>query len=296
MIDNIKFSVLNKEEFEQNLESKGLINIKSTYNIITGERNDYPKIGKIHNIEVRVTPQNAIVIGSIHKYYNIITGVGNHNYNDFSYNQFVFAVNHLCNNLNINKERTKITNLEFGFNLETEQNPKSIIEKQILMYDYLDHNSNHSYRGKGCYKEFVKTDYSLKIYDKSKQFLIADKNILRIELKMTMSRYIQNKGVFNLNQLGKGAFRTFFRAFLNHFNKLMIVDSLNPPTGIRIDQTVLYQGCISPNHWKSLNAKEKNESKKEFKKIIEKSNHDKTHIVLRNKIIKKYKLLLNENS
>src|SRR5690606_29797565 len=120
-----------------------------------------------------------------------------------------------------------------------------------------------------------------------------DKSILRIELKMTTSRYIQGKGVFNLNQLGKGAFKTFFKAFLNHFNKLMIVDSLNPPKGVRVDQTVLYQGCISPNYWNNLSTNEKAESKKEFKKIIEKYNHNITHTFLRNRIIEKYKLLTN---
>jgi len=42
--------------------------------------------------------------------------------------------------------------------------------------------------------------------------------------------------------------------------------------------------------------KEKTESKKEFKKLIEKNNHNKTQTLLRNRIIEKYKLLINENS
>lgn len=296
MIDNIKFSILDKNLFERNLEAKNLISLKSTYNVITGEANEYPKTGKCHNLEIRVTSLSATIKGSIHKYFNIINGEGNQNYNDFSYSQFVFAINHLCESLQINKEKTKITNLEFGFNIETKQSPKSIIDKQLLMYNYLDHNRNHNYRGKGSYKEFEKTDYSIKVYDKSKQYKISHKNILRIELKMINSRYIQRMGVFNLNQLGKGAFKTFFNAFLSHFNKLMIVDSLDAPQGIRTDQIVLFQGCTSPNYWKKLSAKQKIEPKKEFKKIIEKNNHNKTHALLRNRIIRKYKLLINENS
>ena len=296
MIDNIKFNILNKDEFEKNLEKKGLINVKSTYNVITGEANEYPKTGKYHNLEVRVTPLSATIKGSLHKYFNIISGEGNQNYDDFSYAQFQFALNHLCETLSIDKEETKITNLEFGFNIEIKQSPKSIIDNQVLMYDYLDHNKNHNYRGKGSYKEFVKTDYSIKIYDKSKQYRISHKNILRIELKMINSRYIQRMGIFNLNQLGKGAFKALFNVFLSHFNKLMIIDSLDAPQGIRIDQIVLFQGCTSPNYWSNLCTKEKTEPKKEFKKLIEKNNHNKTQTLLRNRIIEKYKLLINENS
>jgi hypothetical protein len=295
MIDNIKFTLTDKERFEKNLESNNDIDIilKSSYDRITGKANEYPKIGTYKNLQIRITQKTASIKGSIHKYYNLITGAGNQNYNDFSFTQWEFAINHLCENLQIIKEETKITNLEFGFNIEVTKSPKLIINNHVLMYDFKDHNRKHSYRGKGSYKEFEKTDYRIKVYDKSKQYSLLDNDILRIELKIVNSRYIQKLGVFNLNQLGKNTFKTLFNCFLTHFNKLMIIDSLNAPKGIRADQMILFKFCINPNHWDSINTIEKKESKREFNKIIKKYNHIKTHTVLRDSIITKYKLLMN---
>lgn len=294
MIDNIKFNIEDRVRFELNIECNNLISLSSSFDRITGEENEYPKNGKYHNLQIRITPTTASIKGSIHKYYNIITGAGNQNHNDFSFSKWKFAVNHLCEKLLIIKEKTKITNLEFGFNIEVNKSPKLLIDNKVLMYDFKDHNSKHNYRGKGSYKEFQMTDYSLKVYDKSKQYELLDRNILRMELKIINSRYLRKLGIINLNQLGEHAFNSLFKAFLSHFNKLLIVDDLNPPQNIRTDQMILYKLCINPNHWKNMNRKEKLESKREFNKIMTKQNHNKTHSFLRDNIMIKYKLLKNE--
>ncbi|MFH6767527.1 hypothetical protein V8G56_02170 [Gaetbulibacter aquiaggeris] len=296
MIDNIKFSLTDRERFETDIENNDLISFKSSFDRITGEANDYPKIGKYHNLEIRITPTTASIKGSIHKYYNLITGAGNQNHNDFSFTQCEFAINHLCEKLQINKEETKITNLEFGFNITVNKSPKLLIDKHILMYDLKDHNSKHNYRGKGSYKEFEKSDYSFKVYDKSKQYLLIDKNILRMELKIISSRYLKSMGIINLNQLGYYAFKSLFGAFLNHFNKIMIVDSLKAPDGVRDDQMILFKNCINPNHWNSIETIEKKETRKEFIKLIRKYNQNKVHASLRDDIIKKYYLLMDLKS
>lgn len=296
MIDNIKFNILNKNEFEQNLERKGLINFKSTYNVITGEANDYPKVGKLENMEIRITKKGAIIKGSIHKYYNSIIGSGNHNHSDFSFRNWGFAINDLCEKLEIDKDKTKLTNLEFGFNITVIEKPKQLIEKNILMLDLKDHNRRHNYRGKGSYKEFEKTDYSLKLYDKGKQYKLLDKNLLRIELKITSSRYLKKLGIINLNHLGYYAFNGLFEALLKHFNNIMIVDSIKAPKGIREDQMILFKNCINPNHWNGLHAKEKKETYREFVKIMKKYNQNTIHSNLRDSIINKYHLLMNIKS
>ncbi|GAA3623050.1 hypothetical protein [Flavivirga jejuensis] len=293
MIDNIKFSITDKERLEIDLENNNLITLKSSFDRITGEANEYPKIGTYKNLQIRITPTTTTIKGSIHKYYNIVKGKGNQNHSDFSFKQWEFAINHLCEKLQINKEKTKITNLEFGFNIEVNRSPKSIIDYQILMYNFQDHNRNHNYRGKGSYKEFEKTDYSIKVYDKSKQYLLLDKRLLRIELKIVNSRYLKKIGIVNLNQFGKSTFKTLFNCFLIHFNKLMIVDSIMAPKGIRDDQMFLFKMCVNPNHWNSIDNIEKKETKREFIKLIKKYNHDKTHSLLRDIIINKFKILMS---
>ncbi|GAA4932862.1 hypothetical protein GCM10023314_01570 [Algibacter agarivorans] len=298
MIDNIKFRITDADKlrFESGIENNDLISLKSPFDRFTGEASDYPKVGKLENLEIRITQNQAIVKGSIHKYYNLITGAGNQNHSDFSFKQCEFAINNLCDTLQINKEETIITNLEFGFNITVNKDPKILINKHILMYDLKDHNRKLNYRGKGSYKEFEKTDYSLKLYDKGKQYLVIDKNLLRVELKITGSRYLHKMGIINLNQLGNYAFKSLFSAFLNHFNKIMIVDSLKAPEGVREDQIFLFKNCINPNHWSNIKSEEKKETLRDFIKLIKKYNQNKIHSVLRDDIIKKYYLLMNIKS
>ena len=194
------------------------------------------------------------------------------------------------------QRKTKITNLEFGFNITVNKSPKVLIDKHILMYDLKDHNRKHNYRGKGSYKEFEKTDYSIKIYDKGKQYSILSENLLRIELKIIGSRYLNKMGISNLNQLGEYAFRSLFGAFLNHFNKIMIVDSLKAPKDIREDQMILFKNCTNPNHWSNINTIEKKETYRDLIKLIKKFNLNKIHAVLREDIITKYHHLMNLKS
>lgn len=298
MIDNIKFSIADKdkERFEKGLENNNNVILKSTFDRNTGEANEYPKIGSYKNLQIRITPTTASIKGSIHKYYNMVSGNGNQNHSNFSFSQFEYAINHVCEKLEISKQETKITNLEFGFNITVNISPKLLIDRHVLMLDLKDHNIKNNYRGNGSYKEFKKTDYSLKIYDKGKQYSILDENLLRIELKITSSRYLHKIGIINLNQLGNDTFKYLFKVFLSHFDKLMIVDSLNPPEGLRTDQMILYKLCINPNHWSSIETKEKKETRKEFVKLIKKYNQNKIHTVLRDDITMKYHLLMDSKS
>ena len=298
MIDFIKFKIKaeDKFRFEKSIDSNELVTLKSTFDVHTGVANDYPKMGTLKNMEIRITEKGAIVKGSMHKYYNLINGLGDQNYNDFSFEQWEIAIEDLCKKLDIDKEQTKITNLEFGFNIPIQMNIKTLIESHIIMYDLKDHNRKHNFRGRGSYKEFEKTDYALKVYDKGKPNFILNKNILRMELKITGSRYLKKLGIVNLNQLGVHAFKDLFRAFLTHYNKLMIVDSLKAPKGIREDQLILFKNCINPNHWSEINTLEKKETRREFNKLIKKYGHNVFHSALRDKIYGKYKLLMNLKS
>ncbi|MCF1420443.1 hypothetical protein [Mangrovimonas futianensis] len=298
MIDNIKFkiSTIDKLRFEESIEKNELISLRSTFDRQTGEANDYPKVGRLQNMEIRITKKAAIVKGSIHKYYNLMKGLGNQNYNDFSFKQFKLAIDDLCEKLQLDKKETKITNLEFGFNITVSKNPKLLLDEHILMFDLKDHNRKHNYKGNGSYKEFERTDYKIKIYDKGKQYSILDRNLLRVELKIIASRYLNRLGIINLNQLGNYAFKSLFEAFLTHLNKLTIVDSLKAPEDIRIDQRILFDYCINPNHWSRIGTQEKKETLRELKKLIKKYHLNKTHCVLRDDIITKYLFLMDIKS
>lgn len=289
MIDNIKFFVLDKERFERDLVNNPLIDLKTSVSLSTGDcTEEYPKLAKHHNLEVRITETTAYIKGSIHKYYNSLLGLGNHNHNDFGYMQWELAINKLCEDLNIHKEYTRITNLEYGFNIECDFDPKELVEKLAIMYNFKDHNRKQRFNGKGYYKEFEMTDYSLKIYDKSKQYNLVDKKLTRIELKITKARCLSRLGIKTLCEMTNNAFKDLFKRFLHCFNRILIIDSLKPPKGIRIDQIVLFSTCTNPNEWMDLNYNDKLSQKRDFKKLIKKYSYDKIQTQLRDRILNKY--------
>ena len=83
MIDNIKLRVNNKLQFEHNLTKNEIVDLKTSINYFTGELYDYPKKGRLENLEISITEQSAYLKGSLHKYFNNSLYNEDHNYNDF---------------------------------------------------------------------------------------------------------------------------------------------------------------------------------------------------------------------
>ncbi len=161
MIDNVKLFANDKHRFENHIIKNGLIELSSSVNNYTGEVNEYPKRGNDLNLNVNITQNQATILGSIHKYNNIKEDRGNQNYNDFSFCQIVEVIRELEEKYQIKNEKdTSITNLEFGFNLVVEKDPKLIIDSNLLMNNYKSPNKNLKFLGRGDYKESQEKDFS----------------------------------------------------------------------------------------------------------------------------------------
>ncbi|MFL0127218.1 hypothetical protein V2625_06605, partial [Tenacibaculum maritimum] len=171
MIDMIKYFVNDKEEFVRTLEDSDKIDLRLSVNNKTGEISD-KRTAYYKSMFFETTENRATVKGSIHKYYNWVINNKSQNYNDFSYCDFKFALGHFQNSFKMDYDKVKVTNLEFGINIKVEQNIEKLLGHYILMYNYKAPNINEKFYGKGDYLEFKTTDYSLKIYNKSKQYLL----------------------------------------------------------------------------------------------------------------------------
>lgn len=264
MIDHIKYYIPNKENFVETIENSDKVDLRICINSKTGEILD-KRIAKFKNMIITITKNRATLNGSIHKYYNILEGYGEQNYNDFSYCDYRYAINHLQNSFNIDYNNTYITNLEFGLNIHIDQDPQELIDNYILMYDNKLPNRNDKFNGKGDYLEFKKTDYSLKIYNKSKQNKLKSENILRVELKITGSRYLKSHfNIYSLIDVDRQRYKLLFNKLLEHFDKLLLVDSLSLNASDRIDEKMLFQNGINPYNWVNLKSKK---SKRELEKF-----------------------------
>lgn len=297
MVDLIKYFLTNKDRSVKNIENSNNVDLRMCINSKTGEILD-KRTAYYKNMFIEITENRATIKGSIHKYCNILEDYGEQNFNDFSYCDFIYAINNLQNTFHINNEETHITNLEFGLNIDININPQNIIDNYILMYDFKPPNRNEKFYGKGDYLEFKTTDYSLKIYNKSKQNSLKNRNILRVELKVTGARYLKKHfNIHTLNDLDKNRFRQLFKKLLEHFDKLLIVDTLDTKEFNRMDEMVLFQNGINPNYWKALRKTESYKFrcrfKEDFNRILKKHNLLKTKKLLNNQLKTKYTELIN---
>lgn len=71
MIDFAKFYALDKDRFDQYIEDNDILDLRSRFNRSTGQIDEYPKIGKLENLEIRLTENTSFVKGSLHKFHNM---------------------------------------------------------------------------------------------------------------------------------------------------------------------------------------------------------------------------------
>jgi len=295
MIDNFKLRAGNKNEFESHIELNKLISLETSVDLFTGELKEYPKKGKKANLEVKISKCQAVVLGSLHKYHNMVEDNGNQNYNDFNYCQISEQINNLCNFFQFNKDTT-LTNLEFGLNIEIENDPQKLIDYSLLMYELKNHNRDMKFAGKGDFKEFQKTDYSLKIYNKSKQYSLKD-NILRVEIKIIKTRLLKKLGINCFeNVLDKEILYKLFNLLMQEFSNLLIIDDYYF-LDIPVKDTEKLNKYTNPNYWNMIRRdksyKVQYRLKQDFKLLISTYGLDKMHLTLILKLREKFTYLLD---
>jgi len=222
MLDNIKFIVPDKEGLQNHIVNTQVIDLNTSVNLFTAEEDACLLKGKYFNMQVVSSCITAYVKGSLHKMTNLLKGGRSQNFNDLSF----CSVSKTISNLKVafGLKKTSLTNLEFGLNISISKDPQYFLDYNLLMYDSENHNKDQKFRGKGDYKEFHKTDYSLKIYNKSKQYGIKS-NILRVEVKIVTKRKLNKLGVYSLEDLQKEDVMNRLYTFLcGELQKLTIID------------------------------------------------------------------------
>jgi hypothetical protein len=295
MLDNVKMFIKSKQRFEKRIEKKGLMELTSKLSILTGEVMEYPKKGSDSNLQISINLKSATILGSLHKYKNLLEENGDQNYDDFNFCQIQEVIRGLIKKYDIEKD-TVLTNLEFGFNLAVSKDPKTIIDSNVLMNNFKSANKNLKFSGSGDYKEFQLTDYRIKIYNKSKQYKLKD-NILRVELKIIQKRLLQKLGIHYLEDLlDKEVLKRLFKLFIEKFEGLIIVDDYDPETIPEIACGKLNK-YMNSNYWTRINTqkspKQISKLKLEFASILSKYQLLETKNEIRQKLNSKFLELLD---
>lgn len=302
MIDFIKLNITDGLRFEEHLTNNKLIELRTFLNSSTGVVELYPKYGKYLNLDIKVNPKHSKISGSLHKFENLCFLGENHNYNDFTYNELSSQIPMLEEIFDL-QYNNSLSYLELGFNIKLDFDPQSLIDDNILMYNFKSHQKDLKFNGNGDYKEFIKRDYSIKIYNKSKQYkkqFNIEEHILRIELKIKTKRKIQSFDVYCLNDLlDKNKIYNVFEFLYKEFEKLTIIDHLNFDELPEKDKEKLNR-YTNPNYWQRLRTENKsykvqNRLKNDFNLIINKNKLNTLKEDLKYKLVYKFWELINYN-
>jgi hypothetical protein len=297
MIDYIKMFALDKHKVDDHIINNEVVELQSYFNYTTGEIKAYPKKGKDLNLEINICEKSTTIKGSLHKYHNEKAQKGSQNFNDFYFSQNDEQIRGLIKKYQI-ENSTSITNLEFGFNLVVEKDPKIILDSNILMNNFKAPNKDLKFSGKGDLKEFQMTGYSIKIYNKSK-YCNLDANILRLELKITLKRFLHQLGIFKLEDLlNKEAYLRLFEALRSKIEGLIIIDEFQSKIMLETDKDKLNK-YSNPNYWINLKStkspKQIYRLKKDFDTLLKKHQLLKTKTEIQKKLENKFLELLEIN-
>lgn len=296
MIDFIRINykdVLGAKTFIE--DDKNFDKISTRVNARSGEIEEVYKTN-LKSMDITIGQKNISVKNSIHKLYNVMIDDLNHNYNDFSFSKLCKTIDYVTSKLK-GIENGYITQLEFGLNITTPVPASNILNENLLMHKYKCFNSNNKFKGKGEYREFKHENYSIKIYDKAKQYKQA-RNILRVEVKFTRRKEFNQLGIWTIEDLkSKSNLMILFRYLITRFDELTILDSIDDINLINEKDKNQLLNYSSYLFWQKLFGSDKRYHKRKhidrFNDLIRKYNLDIRKRYIRNSLIQKFKELLN---
>jgi hypothetical protein len=277
--------VLDKENFET---------VSTVMDYHTGEVK-YPYRTKLESMDIGVSERSGYVKNSLHKLHNFRESAEDQNYNDFSFSKLCTEIDYLSKNI-IDAERTQLTQLEFGLNIEIANLPELLVRRNFIMHKFKGGTGN-TYQGKGELKQFTHENYFIKVYDKGKQFEL-NKNVLRFELKFIKAKEFQKLGVHHIGDLkDKRNLRGLFNYLINRFNEMTIVDDFDENSITDVKDYNNLQKYTNPLYWteeiRGLHPQQRIRHKQSFEKILLKNDLLKTKDNLRALLFKKYIHLIN---
>lgn len=205
-----------------------------------------------------------IISGSLHKYWNR----GEHNYNDFGYQQLVEAISDLSTKFSPHILTGLVNNLEVGININPGFASSEYLKKVIGLNGAERHPiTKNDLKGFQKGYHFQKTQWGLKIYDKGKQYNRLE-NILRHELKAYKMQAIQNIGISKVidlcdfNKLSEAA-----NYLLKIYNDLLIAEVVDINQLSRNEERI-YLECINPDSWNGWTKDKRCKRLSQFNRII----------------------------
>ncbi|WP_126651805.1 hypothetical protein [Chryseobacterium aureum] len=298
MIDFIKAYTNTKESLENRIKNDFPDSETRCNYDYFNEDPKYPCWRRFENIEVRITDKSAFVRNSIHTYFNLKNGFADGNYTDFYYPDILTSFEQLQADLDEDISDYKVTNLEFGLNIQTSLSPKSMLNNNFLMYNFDEFNQHDTFKGKGAYKQYNRNEYYVKIYDKGLQYGL-DYNLLRVEIKIIDSKLLKKRfGIRTVRDIyEKSRLELLFKFLLERFDEINIIDCLTTQE-IRGEEKTFLELGKSPHYWREIkNSKSSTYYyglRQRYNKLLEIYQLDTIKLELRDLLVAKFQTLIGD--
>ena len=210
-----------------------------------------------------------ILDGSLHK--NQFAGS---NYISFTWSQLQKQITHLESSLSLTSEMVKLLNLEIGVNITLPFPVFTFLQKNLISFKGNTFNRYNPDKNGVCLG-FVcmLSQYSVKIYDKSKQFNLTE-NVLRFELRFVKMQKLNLQGIKTLSDLKDiEKVKPLLNLLLGACENVLMFDSsinLNDPGLKHREKEILKTGC-NPKYWEQLKERRIrsfNYERDRFKKLV----------------------------
>lgn len=295
MIDFIRLYYRDKAKLEDFvLDRKNFETVNAVMEYHTGEIK-HPYKTKLGSMDIGVSKRSGYVKNSLHKLSNYRETSEEHNYNDFCYSKLCTEIDYLGKNI-IDASKTRLTQLEFGLNIDIKKSPETIVRRNFFMHKYRG-GSGNNFHGKGELKQFSHDNFIIKVYDKGKQFEL-DKNVLRFEIKFIKAGEFQKIGIFNIEDLkNKKNLRKLFFYLIKRFDEMTIVDDFDENSIAKVNDYNKLGRYTNPTFWteeiKGVHQNKRARYRNEFEQILVSNNLLKTKAYLKALLYKKFISLIN---
>jgi hypothetical protein len=230
LIDFIKIII--KDFNPSILEANPLLDFFDNINLSTGEIKTTNRLGNkvtpyknanYRGLEFKIYDSGTVTLsGSLHKYWNS----GAHNFNDFNFEAFLCVLNDLKTKFTLVLDNCILKCLEIGINIIP-----PLPTNHILDYCFLHKTNPFEYQknsNEGKYKQVQHSQYIVKIYNKAlhykKDYSEIKTEIMRFEIKYTKMQKLNERGIYNLNDLVNYGLHNFKNDLLNEFNNILFYD------------------------------------------------------------------------
>jgi hypothetical protein len=286
MFDGVKIEI-NSESLCMDLMNNDLLKFITPMEEKTGEIH-FPKRTKYNSLFFSLFESNRIEIrGSLHNHWK------GENFSDFSFSELNDCLNNLEQNFGIKSNEARISNLEFGVNLNTEFNPHEFCSNLIAYKGEPFSKMRTSARNISIGKETIFSQYGIKIYNKSLQYT-KEENILRIENSVKRMKYLSEVGITHLSDLrDKFKIKALGSVLAENLSHVVINDNSVKNAKLTANERRIYTECSNPLEWETFDRKKRHKRKIQFEQIISKHGERNWKELTEKMILNKWTYLLN---